>query len=274
MLGVFGCAKESFITPGEFTAEYAMQLRKAAPQYTVSILRDFELEVRDSAGNKGTVYLDNCYAEYKSSPKNKEAIISRFTSAFVEGAFKTSQFDPKRIIPVIKDVRWLSEIRESFRAKGNKELEETVCEPLNNELVIIYAEDDPKKLRYISPKDIEGTGLKREELRRLAVKNLKAILPDIEVRSGNGVFMISAGGNYEASLLLADGFWREKKIAVDGDYVVAIPARGLLLVAGSNDKAAILRIREFSNRAIKDAPYPLTSDLFVYRAGRFTKYKE
>ena len=50
--------------------------------------------------------------------------------------------------------------------------------------------------------------------------------------------MLKAGGDYEASLLLFDDIWRDGQVKVDGDIVVAVPAKDVLLVTGSNNLKA------------------------------------
>jgi len=61
---------------------------------------------------------------------------------------------------------------------------------------------------------------------------------------------------------------------VDGDYVVAIPARDMLLVTGSNNPLAVQKIRSLAQKIRAESSYDLTSDLFVYRSGKFIKFEE
>jgi uncharacterized protein YtpQ (UPF0354 family) len=273
-IGFTGCAKGPILSEDEFAHEFVALLSKAAPSWHVEAVKDLELRVTDKEGKTRTIFLNNCYSEYKSNPQDKDSIVRKYLAAYTEGDFSQHSVDPKRITPVIKDVSWLSDVRQSLLQRGAKQLPEYVSEPLNAQLVILYAEDSPKNLRYLTPKDLQSAGIKREELKAMAVNNLRTIIPKIEVRGAQGVFMITAGGDYEASLLLFDDIWTGQKIAVSGDYVVAIPARDTLLVTGSNDKAGIAKIKEIAAGALKDAPYRLTGDLFVYRGGQFIKFEE
>ena len=66
--------------------------------------------------------------------------------------------------------------------------------------------------------------------------NLSRLLPKIEIRPGSdGVLLISAGGEFDASLLLADNLWSGGQVKVDGDIVVAVPAKDVLIATGSNN---------------------------------------
>jgi uncharacterized protein YtpQ (UPF0354 family) len=109
-------------------------------------------------------------------------------------------------------------------------------------------------------------------LRALAVENLKRVLPKIELRGDDEVMLMSAGGNYEASLLLIDDIWSSGQVKVNGDIVVAIPTRDVLLVTGSRNRAGLKRVRELAAKFVAQGPYELTDTLFRYHDGRFTKF--
>ncbi len=273
-LGLVGCVRESILSPADYTARCAAEIRKVNPALKVELVRDLQLRVADAHGKLMSVFLDNGYTEYRANPTELSAIVARYAASAGEPVERDRKLDPKRITPVIKDAGWLAEIRASLLARGAKEPPSSVFESFNDQLVIIYAEDTPRNLRYVTPKEIEATGLKRENLRNLAVNNLRGLLPKIELKGGKGTYMVTAGGNYEASLLLLDEIWTEKKIPVDGDYVVAIPSRDVLLVTGSNDKNGIAKLRELSKTTAAKSSYRLTSDLFTYRAGRFTLFTD
>jgi uncharacterized protein YtpQ (UPF0354 family) len=103
------------------------------------------------------------------------------------------------------------------------------------------------------------------------VENLKRLLPKIEVHAGPLVSMVTAGGNYEASLLLFDELWSNGPIRVEGDFVVAVPARDVLLVTGSRNLAGIAKLRELAVKMVRESSYHLTDQLFVYRQGSFQR---
>ncbi len=108
-------------------------------------------------------------------------------------------------------------------------------------------------------------------MRPLAIRNLLSILPKIEMHGQGGLYMMTAGGDYEASLILADGIWDGGQVKVDGDVAVATPARDLLLICGSRDSAAIAKVREIAAKTAKEASYRLTPALFVRRNGKFQR---
>jgi uncharacterized protein YtpQ (UPF0354 family) len=94
----------------------------------------------------------------------------------------------------------------------------------------------------------------------------------MERHGNNGFYMMSAGGYYEASLLLLDWIWRDVRMVVKGDIVVAIPTRDVLLVTGSQDPEGLAKVKQIVADASNRGTYRLTSKLFVYRDGRFDEF--
>jgi len=72
---------------------------------------------------------------------------------------------------------------------------------------------------------------------------LPGLIDSHEHSIDGGVSLITADGVYDASLLLADALWSSGQIEVEGDIVVAAPAKGPLLVTGSRNRAGIARLR-------------------------------
>lgn len=270
-----GCSQSEFVTPREFTREFAEALRKASPGLKVSVVRDLELKITSADGRDSTSYLDNAYDTYKQDPNAQADVIQRFIAAALENIGTVRDgVDRTRIVPVIKDRPWLEETRQALLSRGAKDVPEHVYEDFSPDLIILYAEDSPKSIRYLGSTDLELAKIERSELRALACENLKRLLPGIERHGTNGLYMISAGGDYEASLLVLDSIWNDGQMDVSGDVVVAIPTRDLLLVTGSDNEQGIARIKQMVEKASTEGSYRLTQKLFVYRGGRFTEFKE
>lgn len=269
-----GCSRSEVVTPREFTREFAEALRKASPGLKVSVVKDLELKVSTADGRHSTSFLDNAYDTYKQNPKTKSDVIQRFVAAGVETiGIVRDGVDRARIVPVIKDRPWLEETRQSLLSRGATEVPEHVYEDFSPDLIILYAEDSPKNIRYLGPKDLELAKIERSELRALACENLKRLLPKIERHGTNGLYMITAGGDYEASLLVIDSMWSGGQMDVNGDVVIAVPTRDLLLVTGSLNQHGIEKVRQMVKEASTGGSYRLTQKLFVYRNGKFTEFK-
>ena len=109
----------------------------------------------------------------------------------------------------------------------------------------------------------------------MPLENLKRLIPKIEVRGTNGLYMVTAGGCLRGtSLLLLDSIWTGGQMRVQGDFVVAVPTRDLLLVAGSKDPQGIERVRQIVKQASSGGSYRLTPKLFVYRNGKIDEFSQ
>jgi uncharacterized protein YtpQ (UPF0354 family) len=274
---ICGCSNNNGVsTPGQFTKEYADALQTASPGTSIQIVKDMELKVAPRGGSETTCFLDNAYDTYKQDPASKTAIIQKFVSAYLDTITSKAKtgVDTTRIVPVIKDRPWLEETRMALRSRGAKEVPEMVSEDFSPDLIILYAEDSPKNIRYLTTKDLAEAKIEQKDLRALACENLKKILPPIERVGTNGLYALTAGGDYEASLLLIDSIWDAKKLEVNGDFVVAIPSRGTLVVTGTGNPEAIASLREIAKKEAAEGAYRLTPKLFVRREGKFVEYNE
>ena len=259
------CAE--MLTPPAFTQEFARALARTRPSANVSVAGDLKLTIKETDGLVRNIQLNNSYNEYKLDPQRFDDLVATFSAIFSQPS-KEAGLDRTRIIPVIKDRQWLDELHNTLKAKGVAQ--QHLAERFNDELVIVYAQDDPNRMRYLTTQ--EDFGLSREELRSLAIANLKRVLPKIEMGRVGDVALMSAGGNYEASLLLIDDIWSSGQIQVNGDIVVAIPTRDTLLVTGSRSRSGLKLVRELTAKFKAQGPYELTDTLFRYRDGRFTKF--
>ena len=260
------CAE--MLTPPAFTQEFARALARTRPSAKVSVAGDLKLTIKETDGLVRNIQLNNAYNEYKLDPQRFDDLVATFSAIFSQSASKEAGLDRTRIIPVIKDRQWLDELHNTLKAKGVAQ--QHLADRFNDELVIVYAQDDPNRMRYLTTQ--EDFGLSREELRSLAVANLKRVLPKIEMGRVGDVALMSAGGNYVASLLLIDDIWSSGQIQVNGDIVVAIPTRDTLLVTGSRSRSGLKLVRELTAKFKAQGPYELTDTLFRYRDGRFTKF--
>jgi hypothetical protein len=269
------------LTPQAFTDVAAAAARAAMPSAQVTVAGNLHLETHSAGGDTITTDLHNAYEAYLQAPERRDEVIRAYVGVLVEsvtfGDAKTA-LDRSRIVPVLKPQRWVDGALQAGKAaKGDAAKPdakqdpkpEILTDPFNSELAIVYAEDRPQSLRYLMTSDDVGD---RAQLRQLALGNLHRMLSQIEMREGaDHVFLIEAGGNYEASLLLADGIWSGDQIKVDGDIVVAVPDRSALMVTGSRNREGIARLRKMAaERAV--GPYALTPTLFVYRDGKFVKF--
>lgn len=262
----------SALSTEAFTRQYFAELRAALPKgHKVRIVEPLQLTVIDGEGGESTVYLDNAYRQYQADPDARDEIIAAHVKSILEISIETPLV-PANIVPVVKDHAWLQEIAQATRERSDAKPTERVSDSLNDVLAIVYAEDTPTNIRYFTPEDLRKAGVDRARLRVLAVENLRRLLPQIEIAQGELFSMISAGGTYESSLLLLDELWSgDERLQVDGDIVVALPSRDVLLFTGSKNPEGVARMREVAADVVDEGAYTLTRELFIHRDGKFVR---
>ena len=190
----------------DYTAAMAEALAAKLTDRTVMVAGELELTVGRREGSQ-SVWLRNLYGEYRRDPSLFGEIVGVYVSALTETPGLVAEADmpdTARIVPVIKDRQWLDDNVRGLRERGVDV--DFIYDDLNDELVVVYAEDSENRVRYLMSN--EDIGVRRDELRALAVANLERLLPKIEMNvDEDGFAWFSAGGDYEASLLLLDGIW-------------------------------------------------------------------
>ena len=264
---VVGAARADLLSPRAFTDAVAAAATAALPTAKVIVAGDLHLETRSAGGEGTTTDLTNAYNVYRANPSHLDQVIHDYVGVLVESIHYDAkqQLDRSRIVPVFKSQRWVDGVRRGVSPQAPQIL----AEPYNTELAVVYAEDLPNSVRYLNTRDDVGD---RTKLRNLALSNLNRMLAKIEMRPGpDDTWLITAGGDYDASLLLADQVWSSGQIKVDGDIVVGVPLRGALFVTGSHNHAGLARMHAVAGQ-LAAGPYGLSPDLFVYRDGKFVKF--
>lgn len=266
-----GVARADTLAPRAFTERVARAVLQAMPSANVAVNGDLQFVVRFPNGTSATSDLAKTYVSYQREPQHLDDIVQAQVSALMEAGGDANglpKLDRTRIVPVIKDRQWFDVMQR--RGREQTPPLDLVAEPLNGELVVVYAENRLGALRILSSRDDVGD---RARLREAALTNLSRILPKIEIRPGaDAVLLVSAGGEFDASLLLADNLWTGGQIKVDGDIVVAVPAKDVLIVTGSHNAAGLARLRAAAAK-FAVGPNGLTSALFAYRDGKFVRFE-
>ena len=272
---ISACKNNKILSEKEFTSVYYDSLVAVSPATEFKIKKDlFITAMKDS--NEIQIYLNNAYANYKLDPDSIASVITTFRKSSIEFLNNLEQkpIQVNKIVPVIKDAGYLDEIYLSTLEKNAKAKKpEYLFDQYNEKLIILYGEDGENGISYILKDDFEKTGIKRDSLLPIALRNLDAVLPEIQRQGDDGLFMLTAGGTYEASIILMKSIWTKEQMPVKGKIVIAIPSRDLLLVTGSENKEGIKKIQDLANETVKNGSYHLIPDLFVWNGDKFEVFK-
>ena len=258
-----------------FTERYAALLVSNYEGASVEIVGPLEVRVSGVGDENSTTYLDNAYGVYLSDPAELDGVLQRFVDSIGEMiANEDSTGDLDSLFPVIKDMGYIEQVRELMRTTEGADPDAPFplyFEPLNSDLVVMYAFDSEASIRFASGEDIESLGIQGKELQIRALDNLLAYLPEIGREGDDSLSMVLADGNYEASLLLYDEIWSREVFRVEGDIVVFVPARDVLLVTGSEDKDGLARARDLVSG--NDFSYAISPHAYIRTADGWARFE-
>jgi uncharacterized protein YtpQ (UPF0354 family) len=265
-----GCNSSS-MTKKEFTQQYADSLSKKFPAVVFTILDDSTIDSKSNEKNI-RISVDNAYSEYQSDPDSEQSILNKYISVASTLLAPAEKIDINRIVPIIKPVSYLDDMKNMAASMGYKKDFDGVYEKYNDQLIIAYAEDTKNSIRYLTHKDIKPLSIDPDSLRTIAIRNLDALLTNINGKGGNGMYMLTAGGSYEASMILLPDIFSKEKLPVTGNFVVGIPNRDIILITGSNDKEGLTKLKAAVDKSYADQMYPISDCLYKWNGKIFEKF--
>jgi len=255
--------KRKKLNENEFASKFVAALQKKAKGITVILINELEITLRHK-GEGCKHFLDNAYSEYTRESNDLKNIINKYVDASVAMYTETERtVTVEQIVPVIKDKRFvagLEDLNSDFESRH-------IYEPYNSELFIFYAADTEYNIHYLQPNELPELGIKKDELRQIATKNLKEIL-EIKRHGSETLFMLIAGGTYEASIILMD-IWDKETFPVKGNIVIGLPSRDMLLITGSQDSEGLHKLYDMVARTNAEGDHLVSEQLFELKDGKF-----
>lgn len=177
---------------------------------------------------------------------------------------KPEEADRTNLVPRIKTTQMLTTLQQMGVAPEQC----PITEPLVADLLISYAFDLPERFEMMTPSHLERLAIRRDELRALAISNLKRQLPQIGMMEEPPVHRIVTGNDLEACVLLADTFWEEVAAETPGEVIASVPSRNVLLFCSSLSEEGLLAMQTFTAEVYaSETTHALSNQLFVWRGG-------
>jgi uncharacterized protein YtpQ (UPF0354 family) len=215
------------------------------------------------SGSSHTVWLERAYQEFEQDPKAIGEIFERWLAMLAETANTSDHPDRlSALVPMVKDRSWISEQQEAVT--------DFWIEDYNSELVVAYAVFRTG-ISFVSNADVAAFGRSKEDLRQLALENLRnKVFGNRSVIGEDGLYLVGVGGNLEASLVLDDEVWRDARIRIQGAPIVGLPDRDSFVVVGADEMPSkVFEAARMVSRLHRTEPYPVSDQLFRKTADRF-----
>ena len=255
----------------EFRKEFLAAVIKAAPHVRCAEVADDELAFRIEGLDEYkevNVSLQRAYAEFEQDPGERERIMERWLRATEHVWLPERALDPADVVPMIKQRAWLeAQWPPGQPAPARDSPDSFWYEDLNAELIVVYAVHR-NGFAYSQRSELAAAGVTEQNIRSLALENLRRLTPEREFSTVNGIWMIMAGGNFESSLLVDDSVWNDSRFA-GGTLLVAAPERDGLFATTSDSADAVWNLASMASHGVRTQPYPISSRLFVRAGDRF-----
>lgn len=255
--------KKKKLTELELTNRFADALTKRVPELEIETVSPLEITTSFNGSPGFKHFLDNLYTEYINEPKSLKPLLSKYLDGAVTLYLPDQPIDIDKILPVIKDSRFLDGLKEiDSDAEASH-----VFMRYNSDLFIFYAEDTEHTINYLTKEKLDDLGLTLEELGVKAIENLSRIL-EIEKHGEDGNYMLVAGGTYESSAILLD-IWSSENFPVEGEITIAIPSRDLLLVTGNKNSKNLHKLYDVVEKLNRTGDHLVSNKLFELKNGKF-----
>jgi uncharacterized protein YtpQ (UPF0354 family) len=213
--------------------------------------------LRFESGGRFTVNLSQVYREYHDAdPAARESILQRFVRVSLARHEPDAAGDEAigKLLPTVRPRSYLELVRLQY-ASGGKVPAPFPCRVVGGHycLALMLVEGDA--LKIVAQHHLDEWGRAFDELLAAATQNLRAVTASaFKPLAGGRVWLGHWGDNFGPSRLLFLDLIRACE--VDGDPVVALPDRDMILLTGSDDEAGLLMLADLTEQA-RHKPRPV-----------------
>ncbi|MBX9694112.1 MAG: DUF1444 family protein [Cyanobacteria bacterium] len=168
------------------------------------------------------------------------------------------------IVPRLKVPKFVKALRDL----GVPEEQLPIMEPFLGDLLLTYSLDLPDLFQMLTLSDCERLEIPPEELKEIAIANLRAQMPEIEIANDEEqpIMQIITGKNLEACTLLLPDFWDELCQEMEGELLAVAPHRDLVFVGDSQSPDEIEALKTVAAEVLEQKDnHVLSPQLMVWR---------
>jgi hypothetical protein len=229
----------------------------------------FVLKRKSQVAYLGNVHTAYCQA---TSKEIRTRLLDNFTSALLPQANQEPTFDEvrphlvatvrERVLFSFSSLHWEIETDEA-------QVPPQVSEPISAWFVRTLALDYPGHLAFVNEKQIQDWGILTEDAFAVGLENLRnATTPKFS--HTQGVFKGTWDDDYDSSRILLPGLFDD--LPIKGEPVVVIPNRLTLLVAGSDDPDAIVRMLTQAEEILQSTAKNQNMAPLILKGGQIAEY--
>jgi hypothetical protein len=223
-------------------------------------------------GNAGELYLGNIFQDWLKFPKSERPAQLDKAIAFVFEMGADDSWDAVRdqLLPLVRPRAYFENLGLSPRhdwATGPQPMQKALAGALS----IVIAIDRPSSMAIAGQEVWEEWGRPFDEVLAIALDNLRARSPCRFERQPEGWYLSNFGDWHDVSRILLPDLFRQ--LDLRGDPVAIAVVREGLVVAGSEDIAALNAMAAFAEASFLEATRPISRAPLVFRDGRWLPFE-
>lgn len=236
--------------PDRFARIVQRAMRRAGVDEPIAYDRENFMLIIGTGGTEGKLYLGNVYQDYCQSPRSQrdKAVLNRIVASMAEPMTEIPKsFDEIRsqLLPKVRERYYGENLKLLGRLEGGEGIQpasQVLVEHFSLELVI----DLPHAMAMVMEPHLQEWGVSFDQCLAVAKENLWKISNERWQTIADGVYASPWQDSYDASrIALEDLIWQ---LEVDGDHVVTIPTREIVLVTGSNNEQGLQLVAELTGQ--------------------------
>ena len=234
-------------------------------------------------GTKAASYLGNFYRQYQQQPDNLDNIIQQAMASLRDMGRDDDNSSQdvlaSQILPVLKNTEWLSTTRAQFTGTDATLENVLIAESWVGDLVISYVVDNDASMAFLSPDERDALGINNQALFDLACNNLQGYAESrveaFRLSDSAGLYQITLDNTYDASLIFFTSalVFQVFSLPLQGDLLVAVPARNAFLICAADDAAAITAMQQQMAAINAEGAYLVSNLLYRLKEGQLSLWQ-
>jgi hypothetical protein len=235
---------------------------------------EVRIDITGTDGHTFSCYVDSLYSTYLGDPSRLGEFCENMLTTVDSLLLNTDEVRPL-LLPAIKNQSWIERVQHTPQQEKDSSFFHTTSQqygrqlahiPLVADLSIVFALDTPHHMSYVFNEQLHDFSAADDiqEVYQQALENLKTHIPGMKIKASPLGYTVHVDSNYDASMILLYDQWKER-IALRGDPVIAIVARGTLIIADSDNTKQIHDLRKFVQDIFPTVAYSLSPLLFTIK---------
>lgn len=226
-----------------------------------------ELLILFSDGHSISFFLGNLLAEINANTEAAPEMLQRYVDALsgirVRTAASPNAFVESALIPMIRNADYVSHLR-AVAAESQVAGESYFFRNIAADYWVILAIDSEACTTPLRRSMLQ-TGEDFDVLFTKAVENFRIrFLPTLKVEDLGPIKMLSGSGDYEASVLAIDDFWRDAAEDEGGGPLAVALSKDVLLYCSKFNSDAVSRLKDLVAKRGGTFPYSISTKILEW----------